>query len=282
MKKTCFGFLLAILLFITSSTAYAAAIQIKIDGVTIASDVLPEIKSKRTMVPLRVISENLGASVEWSNSAVILTKNDLKVIVSLNSSTAEKNGEKMLLDVKPYMKSNRIFVPLRFIAETFGGHVHYSKSTVSVDTKPFLIEGVQVKTLQQEYHMIMGGVVQQVYGNSYNEAIHSIFVKNKGEKVEAPANYSWSLQLEIPGSYYKNGQYDFEDYKGNKLASFDIYTLIHSYPAETLSGYPEVFLHDVKENAWYMFSEAALHSINHLMGTAAKNGFLTIISDTVV
>ena len=44
----------------TSSPAYAADFQIKVDGVTIASDVNPEVKSNRTMVPLRVISENLG------------------------------------------------------------------------------------------------------------------------------------------------------------------------------------------------------------------------------
>lgn len=52
----------------------------------------PENKNKRTMVPLRVISENLGASVEWSDSKVILAKNSIKVILTLNSSTAEKNG----------------------------------------------------------------------------------------------------------------------------------------------------------------------------------------------
>ena len=44
----------------TSSPTYAADFHIKVDGVTIASDVKPEVKSNRTMVPLRVISENLG------------------------------------------------------------------------------------------------------------------------------------------------------------------------------------------------------------------------------
>ncbi|CAM4507219.1 stalk domain-containing protein [Paenibacillus endophyticus] len=282
MKKTCLGFFVAILLCITSSTAYAAAIQIKMDGVTIASDVLPEIKYKRIMVPLRAISENLGANVEWSNSAVILSKNDMNVIISLNSSTAVKNGEKMPLDVKPYMKNNCMFVPLRFIAETFECNVNYSKLAVTVDTKPFLIDGVQVKTTQLEYHMIMGGVVQQVYGNAYNEAIHHIFVKNKGEKVEAPTNYSWNLNLDIPGSYYKNGQYEFLDQEGNRLVRFDVYSLIRSFPSELLTGYPETLIHDAYKDEWFLFRDKAIQSIEHIIGTAARNGFLTTISNTVV
>lgn len=281
MKKAFIGVFLAIFLFISSSTTYAAEIQIKVDGVAIASDVKPEIKNNRTMVPLRVISENLGANVSWSNSKVTLTKSNMKVILNLNSSTAEKNGKKILLDVKPYIKNNRIIVPLRFIAETFGCNVNYSNFTVTVDTKPLVIDAVQVKALQHEYHMTMGGVVQQINGNAYNETIYNIFVENKGRKVEAPANYSWNLHLDTPGSYYKNGQYDFVDHKGNSMVRFDIYTLNRSYPAETLSGYPEVLIYDASEDEWYLFSNTALQSINVLIDTASKNGFLTIISDTV-
>ncbi len=70
MKKALFGLFLAIFLFVSSSSSftYAADMQIKVDGVAVSSDVKPEIKNKRTMVPLRVISESLGATVEWSNS----------------------------------------------------------------------------------------------------------------------------------------------------------------------------------------------------------------------
>ena len=58
----------------TSSPAYATDFQIKVDGVTIASDVNPEVKSNRTMVPLRVISENLGVNVVWTDAQITLTK----------------------------------------------------------------------------------------------------------------------------------------------------------------------------------------------------------------
>ncbi|URJ46037.1 copper amine oxidase N-terminal domain-containing protein [Paenibacillus polymyxa] len=282
MKKAFFGAFLTIFLFISSSTTYAAENQIKVDGVTTTSDVKPEMKNKRTMVPLRVISESLGASVEWSNSEVILAKSDVKVKLAINKSTAEKNGEKILLDVKPYTKNNRIYVPLRFIAETFGCNVNYNNFAVTVDTKPLFIDGVQVKALQYEYHMFMGGVVQQINVNAFNETIYNIFAKNIGEKVEAPANYSWSFTIDTFGSYYKNAQYDFLDQKGKSLVRFDIYSLISPVPSELSTEYPEILVHDVSKDEWYLFNDTARKSINQLMFTAGKNGFLKIISNTTV
>ncbi len=281
MNKAFFGAFLAIFLCISSSTAYAAQNQIKVDGVTITSDVKPEMKNKRVMVPLRVISESLGANVEWSDSEVILVKSEMKVKLAINKSTAEKNGKKIPIDVKPYTKNNRTYVPLRFIAEAFGCNVNYSNFTVTVDTKPLLINGVQVKALQQEYHMIMGGVVQQIHGNAYHETIYNIFTKNKGEKAEAPENYSWSFTIDTPGSYYKNAQYDFLDQKGKSLARFDVYSLIQSFPSEVLVGYPKFLIHVVSKDEWYLFSDSAAKSINQLINNATNNGFLKVISDTV-
>lgn len=282
MRKICPVIILALVLILTSAPAYAADNLIKVDGVAISSDVRPEMKNNRTMVPLRIISENLGAKVDWSNSEVTLTKNKVKVTLKPNSSTAVNNGEKVQLDVKPYVKNNRILVPLRFIAETFGCKVNYTNSAVTVDTAPLVLNNVRVKALQEEYHMIMGGVVQQVYGNAYNEAIYRIFEENKGAKVDAPANYSWMINMDVPGTYYKNGQYDFLDEQGNSVKRYDIYTLVQAFPAEFLTGYPGVLIHDASEDQWYLFSDTARESISKFIDSASRNGFLKVISNTVV
>lgn len=283
MKKVVLSVIfLALILILTSKPTYAANSQIKVDGVVIASDVDAEIRNNRTMVPLRVISENLGAQVNWSNSDVTLTKNDTQIILKLNSNTVMKNDKTVLLDVKPYIKNNRILVPVRFIAETFGCNVTYRNRTVTVDTDPLIIDNVKVKLIQHEYHMIMGGVVQQIKGNAYNKTIYNIFMENKGGKVEAPANYSWQYIMDNPGTYYKEGQYDFMDQEGNSIKRFDIYTLIDSFPVETSAGYPEVLIYDATENQWYLFNNTAKQSINLLIDKAFNNGFIKIISNTVV
>ncbi|CAM3105653.1 copper amine oxidase N-terminal domain-containing protein [Paenibacillus sediminis] len=272
MKKVLTGIFAALILSI-SSPAYAADMQIKVEGVTIASDVKPEIKNNRTMVPLRFISENLGAKVNWSSSEVTLAKSDMLVILKVKSKTAVKNGKPTLLDATPYIKNNRIMVPLRFIAETFNSSVEFRNSTVSVEPAPFVLDGVKVKALQHEVYYTMGSIVKQINGSAYNEAIYHIF-ENKGSKVNAPAGYTSSVQELTPGDYYMVGKFDFLDQKGNSIKQFDLYTLSHS------EGNPDVMLYDATENQWYLFTHSAVQSIYQFIDTAGRNGFLTTISDT--
>ncbi|TYA11250.1 copper amine oxidase N-terminal domain-containing protein [Paenibacillus faecis] len=278
MKKVLAGIFTAVILFITALPTYAADLQIKVDGVTISSDVKPEVKNNRTMVPLRVISENLGARVNWSDSKIVLTKSKVKLILQLNSNTAVKNGETVLLDAKPYLKNHRTMVTLRFIAEVFGCRVSHSNSAVTIETKPLVIDGVKVKTLQEEVHMTMGGIVNHVNGNAYNEAIYHVFVENKGKKVEEPSNYSWVLNYLATGDYYKAGQYDFLDQKGNSIKRFDIYTKVQTFDEDQD---PEALIYEANVNQWYMFNYKATLEILQLIDKASQNGFLTEISNNV-
>lgn len=280
MKKLIFA--VAALSVLFHSSAYAdepvkilMKNQADVAPITISSDVKPEIKNNRTMVPLRVISENLGAKVLWSGSKVVLTKSKVKVTLQLNSNMAVKNSKTVSLDVKPYLRNNRTMVPLRFIAEMFDCKVSYSNFAVTVETKPLVIDGVEVKALQQEYHMTMGGVVNQIYGNPYLEGIYNIFIENKGKKVEAPSNYTWNSHPST-GDYYKTGQYDFLDQEGNSIKRFDIYFLVQSSDEDR-----EVLIYEANEDQWYMFNYTASQDIWQFIDTAAKNSFLTEISNTV-
>jgi uncharacterized protein with PIN domain len=124
--------------------------------------------------------------------------------------------------------------------------------------------------------------VQQINGNAFNKAIYDVFLENKGSKTEAPAKYSWMVDIDTVGGYYKYGQYDFLDQSGSGLQRFDIYSLIESHPAEILAKYPKFLLHDATANQWYLFNNTAGQSINQLIDTANKNGFLKVISSTVV
>ncbi|MGE7949828.1 copper amine oxidase N-terminal domain-containing protein [Lysinibacillus sp. NPDC093688] len=282
MKKILSGVFLAMILMLTSLPAYAAHSTIKIDGVVVTTDAAPETKNNRTMVPLRVISENLGATVNWKDSKVTLTNNKMQITLQQNSNTVIKNGKTELLDVKPYLKNNRLFVPIRFIAETFGCQVNYQNSTVTIDTAPLVMNNVKVKAVQYEYHMTMGGVVQQMQGNTYNKALYKMFVENKGNLVDAPAKYSWQIDLDNPGSYYKLGQYNFMSHENKSIQQFDLYSLNTAFPDEELKGYPKALIHDVTADKWYLFTNNALESIDQLLNTATNNGFVKVLSNTVV
>jgi hypothetical protein len=282
MKKGFIGLIMILVLISLSPSIIAASsIPLVIDGVVVKSDARPETKNNRIMVPLRVISENLGAQVNWSGANVTLTKKDLTVTVTKNSSTAIKNGETVTLDVKPYLKNNRLFVPLRFIAETFGAVVGYEYGMVRVEAKPLVIDSVIVSTLQQEYHMTMGGVVSHVLGSAYIETIYHLIMSNSGAVVDEPTSYSWMPNIDVPGSYYKVGQYDFLAKNNTTVQRFDVYGLINAFPADELAGYAPFLVHDVTENQWHVF-ETTNQVLWNVMDTANQNGFVKTISNNVV
>lgn len=279
MKKVFTGLLLTSMFFV-AFPADAATTQIKIDDVIVKSDTAPEQRSNRIMVPLRVISENLGAQVHWKDSQITLAMNKTLIVLNLNNKTVMKNDKTEQLDVQPYMKNNRTYVPIRFIAETFGSQVQYNQGTVSITSEPLLLDNKKIKALRYEYQMTMGGVIQDIKGNAYHKALYQVF-QQKGNKVEAPKEYSWQINLDIPGSYSKRGQYRFMSDDTNTVKQFDIFSLNTAFPDELLQGHPHHLLHDVFEDSWYIFTDQAVQSIKQLINNAATNGFSTIISNTV-
>ena len=274
-------FLTLMLLFITSPTS-AVNIQIEVDNVTVVSNAMPEIRKNRTMVPLRVVSESLGAEVQWSNSEIILSKENMQIKLQPNNNTISKNGETEQIDAQPYIKHGITFVPIRFIAETFDCNVSFIDSTVVVETKKLMINNQQVSTIQNEFHMTMGGIEQQLYGNGYIHRIYDVFTDKKGNNIEAPANYSWHYDIDTPGAYFKEGQFDFLDIEGNSIQRYDVYILVKAFPADILLGYPEVLIHDVTNGQWNVYNNATIQTIDQLFENAESNGFLKNISHSVV
>jgi hypothetical protein len=277
MKKGLIGLILVLVLVVVSPSTFAAnPIQLVIDGVVVKANTSPEIKNNRMMVPLRVISENLGAQVYWSGSSATLTKKNLNVTVTPNNSKVVINGNSLEINVKPYIKNNLMFVPLRFIAEAFGSTVGYQNNIVTVDAVAFRINGVNVNILQQEYHMINEEVVQHILGSAYIETIFNLIISSRGAVVEEPASYSWMYNIDVPGSYAEVGQYEFLDKNGNTVKRFDIYTLVNKSSAEKL-GYAKDLVYDATENKWYLLSETTNYSILNVINTANNNGFTKAI-----
>ena len=124
-------------LFMTLSVAayaWATVPIIVLDGVELRSVVAPYQTQGRTMVPLRVISENMHAVVDWDPETKRVTvKQDGKtVILTLGSDQAMVNGEVHLLDVPATSVSGRTFVPLRFVSEMLACTVDYQDGVVTV------------------------------------------------------------------------------------------------------------------------------------------------------
>ncbi len=277
------GILVTSMLIFTNTTIYGATIQIEVDGVGIVSDVAPQIKNNRTMVPLRIISENLGAKIGWSSNQATLSKGDMRIILKPGSKEAIKNGQTELLDTNTYVHNDRVMVPLRFIAETFGCEVDYKDHTVVITTEPLIINGIKVEALNYEYHMTMGGSISEIRVNSYNAAMYDVFLENQNSKVAAPIEYGWDSHISDKiGAYYKNSQVNFKDAADKDIQEFGIYSRVNSFPEEDLKDYPKMLLHDVTLDQWYLLKEDDFEYIIQLINSASEKGALKVISNSIV
>lgn len=91
-------------------------------------------ESGRAMVPLRVIAEAFGATVEYryvsyGDERVSIIFNMKRIDLRIGSKIAYIDGFPVTLDVAPVIINGRTFVPIRFIMETFGAKVDWDPFT---------------------------------------------------------------------------------------------------------------------------------------------------------
>ncbi|WP_145153931.1 copper amine oxidase N-terminal domain-containing protein [Paenibacillus xylanexedens] len=83
------------------------------------------------MVPIRFVSEALGAKVTYSKvgkvSKVGIVSKDHKVDMTIGQTTALVNGQKKDYGTQIILKQNRTFVPLRLVGEGLGQKVEWDK-----------------------------------------------------------------------------------------------------------------------------------------------------------
>jgi len=115
-------------------------IGVYIDGVEVDfPDIKPYISNDRTLVPIRFISEQLGASVNWNNDngTVVISKDDDNIKLAIGSTEIVRNGISSTIDVAPVITNSRTMVPLRFVSEQLGAVVDWDvvKNSVLIATK---------------------------------------------------------------------------------------------------------------------------------------------------
>lgn len=101
----------------------ASKVNVAIDGnpITIPADLgTPYIDSaNRTIVPIRVISENLGAKVQWDQASSTATINGT-IKVKVGSNAIDTSYGKITMDTKAVLKDGRVYVPFRFVGNALG------------------------------------------------------------------------------------------------------------------------------------------------------------------
>ncbi|KAB2952635.1 copper amine oxidase N-terminal domain-containing protein [Heliorestis acidaminivorans] len=109
--------------------------RLYVHGQKLKFDVPPVIREGRVLVPVRAITEGMGARVDWNEESKIITitRDDVTIVFSLDSQTIYVNGEERTIDVAPSIHNNRTLVPIRFISLALGDKVLYDEETGDID-----------------------------------------------------------------------------------------------------------------------------------------------------
>ena len=99
-------------------------------------DVAPfiNLKTNRAMVPVRFISEHLGAEVQWlpETKQVRITLGDTEIYLTIGENSALVNGNAVALDCPPEILDGRTFIPLRFVSENLGATVKWDEASKTI------------------------------------------------------------------------------------------------------------------------------------------------------
>ncbi|WP_058304526.1 N-acetylmuramoyl-L-alanine amidase family protein [Gorillibacterium timonense] len=138
MKKLVCSLLSLLLLFLilpqVSHAATSSSVSLVLNGQTLKSDVPAQKVNDYVMVPLRLISQNFGASVEYRGvEQKVIVKKDGKLIeLFIGKKTALINAEPFALDAAPVVIDGRALVPVRFVANGMGISVQWINKTQTV------------------------------------------------------------------------------------------------------------------------------------------------------
>lgn len=102
-------------------------ITIEFNARELRGDVAPQIIGGRTMVPMRLIFEALGAEVTWNDATqtVVGRQGNVTISLTIGNRNATVGGRAVALDQPAQIIAGRTMVPVRFIAESLGATVEW-------------------------------------------------------------------------------------------------------------------------------------------------------------
>lgn len=181
MKKWTAGVAMATMLGLSVVPASAATdvastdLTLVINDKTVATNEdigQPYITSDgRTMIPLRLVSEELGYQTEWQEDGTIhITSDDgmVDVILVVGADNYMANGKPGVFETQPTLWNDRTYLPARDFMELYGT-VSWDNDTRTVTVKTG--EPPVVETSDWTFKMSFGGDIETV-GNMYVTAIN--------------------------------------------------------------------------------------------------------------
>lgn len=240
--------------FIQIKVMASGEIKLNINGKNIDSSIAPFIENGRTLVPIRIIGEELGAEVIWNeeNRTVEIIKENNSILLRIDSRLVEcigKDKKYFLSDIGPKIVNGSTFVPIRLVSNGLGIGIHWDDKsrTVYIDSKetsefiPFynveIISSNNGQTIKgrSELQIRLASEIENAKEIKFlllDPKTAEGFVIGRGEEITG--KYSWLPSLKDKGEKVLVAA--IYDENGNFLAGDSILINIDIEPSINLTG----------------------------------------------
>ncbi len=184
---------LAVFCLFSLGTAADEQIRVYLDGKEIAFDTPPTIINDNTLVPMRAVFEALGAEVQWNDEKQCVTANryDTEIKLFVGQNCLYRNNLCKDMPCSSQLINDRVYVPVRAIAESFGCHVDWCEESNAVAIFTEKMYDRIYWTMEQYLGVSVYGTVP--YGTSDT---YSIFLEKGADSSDLS-----KVKLLIPGEY---------------------------------------------------------------------------------
>ena len=152
---------------------WIGASVVNMNGISKQLPVVVMNKNGSTMVPLRFVSESLGATVDWNSNERTITiqsngnRNQIQIIL---------NGQPLYFNEAPYIEQGTTMVPMRAVFEALGAEVQYDSQTKMITA---IKDGINIE-------LWIGASIASV--NGISEQL-PVVVTNKNESAMVPLRF---------------------------------------------------------------------------------------------
>jgi len=136
-----------IILKVGSSTSFVKNVKKNVDQKD--EKVKPVIKDGRALIPVRFVSESIGANVTYDKKTkkVTITYKDQTLVLTLGQKVLVKGKQKINLDVAAKTISGRTYLPFRAIVEALNKKVFYGKGIIIISDTEIKLDAKQLDRL---------------------------------------------------------------------------------------------------------------------------------------
>ena len=115
--------------------------------------VVPFIKNGSTLVPIRVISDALGAFVSYNNDSktVIINDGKNKIQLTAGENIMFVNNSSVTLEQPAEIYESRIFIPVLAVSEAFDKNVVYLDGFIGILPKEYTLNEYDVKLISKVF-----------------------------------------------------------------------------------------------------------------------------------